>query len=101
VDRRGFMALAGGSLAAAGSGIPVRAGSRELTFLVAHAAHGSLTSPSTPSPTSISAAMCRMERQFAMASAVSTTVILHVESTTLRPELSNEAIRHLPHVHDN
>jgi pimeloyl-ACP methyl ester carboxylesterase len=38
VDRRGFMAAAGGGFAASGFGIPVRAGTREATFLVAHGA---------------------------------------------------------------
>ena len=38
MDRRGFMAAAGGGLAASGSGTPVRAGTRETTFLVAHGA---------------------------------------------------------------
>jgi pimeloyl-ACP methyl ester carboxylesterase len=38
VDRRGFMAAAGGGFAASGYGIPVCAGTREATFLVAHGA---------------------------------------------------------------
>ena len=38
MDRRGFMAAAGGSLAATGFGHPSHAGAREATFLVAHGA---------------------------------------------------------------
>ena len=38
MDRRGFMAAVGGGFAASGFGIPVRAGTREATFLVAHGA---------------------------------------------------------------
>ena len=38
MDRRGFMAAAGGGFAAGGFGIPGRAGTREATFLVAHGA---------------------------------------------------------------